>query len=1094
MVKIPFAMIGIIWVISPAFLIPLFFIYLNKYNKERKKNHDLNKQIESLLNPNSSVNPNDSGVPQDFNNPQAPHYQQTQTGYPQQQQGASPQQAFNNTREQPQVVNGNNEKPPVMPMNNGQQFLYPKYNDEQKVERKSNKISSINVILIVGVIFIILSGVIFSTTTWQIMPDFFKTIIIFSVTTLFFCISVFTEKKLKLERTSTAFYFLDSIFLPICMIMIGFFKLFGNWFTLSGDGKFLLFFISSVLLGIASFIGTKKYSSKLFAFTFYSCITLSIIFLLKSLYLSDNVFALCLAIVSAVIIFVVSFITNKETEKQGILLSNINKFVGFNTIVLGSISVFISGSTYISAISMFIFAFAFLSKFFNSEKQSSGSGAFLFISLIGIGLYKLIIPEDNSDIMILLTATAITSAIVGMMLKNEKVNKLLRIFSVIAVAIGYIFIGMPLSVLTNWTGTTLITGTIMLANLTFLSIKYKDKKVFSIQPFFLILLVQGFITYLNVTTFWTCILVSAFSLLAFIVYKKVKLLRTYFSDILFAFTPFVCMFVAFFSVGNSLTNHLKLSNILENYGFYMVICSVIFTLIVSLIIFEKDKTRDVLVKLFEVVLPFSISTIVFSIYSMVEKNEQMFFFIYFAIIIVATILSIIYEKRKEIAKRFTVCLEIYSYILISISFFIATNNFSTDYVFPYFWATALFLGIKAYVSHKSEKVHSRNAFFYTSSVFALIALVVSTANITSKQSLYILVPTIFTLFVTGLYVLYKKTSNKEMLLSPQFENFFAIATAIESVALIVALNLENLHIIYFLTCLISIVVSYYMFLSKRNNIFAFIPTLMIYPFINVAFNQLSTDATTDMTILSVIMFALIAFSARIIHKKVITINKGEEVIIDWLTILNILVIFNIQSVKYSTFINIIIMSIYLLLFLNRFNKNTANPHILTASCLFAVFAFWAQPFFEDADIIMAEINSIPVILFCIAFSFIWKGKRKFVETDCFFILAINITVLLLNAMLNKMLVNALILAGAMLVMLIISYMKKRKKWFILSIAVLVFLTIYLSRRFWVSLEWWIYLLITGTILIAIASINEVQKQKGSSFKTKASRLMSDWEW
>ena len=113
---------------------------------------------------------------------------------------------------------------------------------------------------------------------------------------------------------------------------------------------------------------------------------------------------------------------------------------------------------------------------------------------------------------------------------------------------------------------------------------------------------------------------------------------------------------------------------------------------------------------------------------------------------------------------------------------------------------------------------------------------------------------------------------------------------------------------------------------------------------------------------------------------------------------------------------------------------------------------------------------------------------------CFSIAVSSIAFLLINAMLHELLIDALLLAVAVLIMVIASFMIKRKKWFILSLSVLLFLTVYMSRSFWLSLEWWVYLLSTGIILIATASINEIQKQKGTPLKSKMSRFMSEWKW
>jgi len=57
----------------------------------------------------------------------------------------------------------------------------------------------------------------------------------------------------------------------------------------------------------------------------------------------------------------------------------------------------------------------------------------------------------------------------------------------------------------------------------------------------------------------------------------------------------------------------------------------------------------------------------------------------------------------------------------------------------------------------------------------------------------------------------------------------------------------------------------------------------------------------------------------------------------------------------------------------------------------------------------------------------------------------------------------------------------------------------MSRNFWASLAWWVYLLAAGLILIAIGAANELKKQSAakenkSEFEKKVTRFMSEWTW
>ncbi|MDF2595948.1 MAG: hypothetical protein K0R69_2289, partial [Clostridia bacterium] len=91
-------------------------------------------------------------------------------------------------------------------------------------------------------------------------------------------------------------------------------------------------------------------------------------------------------------------------------------------------------------------------------------------------------------------------------------------------------------------------------------------------------------------------------------------------------------------------------------------------------------------------------------------------------------------------------------------------------------------------------------------------------------------------------------------------------------------------------------------------------------------------------------------------------------------------------------------------------------------------------------------------------------------------------------------IDTLVIGISALAILLISFYYKRKSWFVLSTVTLVFLVLYMSKSFWLSLAWWIYLLVAGIILIGTAAANERFKGKDSNLVKKMGRWMSDWSW
>ena len=86
------------------------------------------------------------------------------------------------------------------------------------------------------------------------------------------------------------------------------------------------------------------------------------------------------------------------------------------------------------------------------------------------------------------------------------------------------------------------------------------------------------------------------------------------------------------------------------------------------------------------------------------------------------------------------------------------------------------------------------------------------------------------------------------------------------------------------------------------------------------------------------------------------------------------------------------------------------------------------------------------------------------------------------------------LLAAALVMFVASFYIRQKKWFLLGGISLVLTAIYMHMKLTDGTQWWVYLLLTGLILIVVAASNEMLKQRGDSLKQRAGRLWEDWTW
>ena len=152
---------------------------------------------------------------------------------------------------------------------------------EQPIKQKG--VSAVNIVLITGALLVILSGIIFASTTWATLPDILRAITLFSFSAVFFGISSLAKRKLSLPKTGTVFYTLGSFFLPITIIAAGFLGLFGEWLSLSGDGCFLLVSVSFLTFSGLALKGSADYESKAFAWGSLAGLSAGTVLMLRQL-------------------------------------------------------------------------------------------------------------------------------------------------------------------------------------------------------------------------------------------------------------------------------------------------------------------------------------------------------------------------------------------------------------------------------------------------------------------------------------------------------------------------------------------------------------------------------------------------------------------------------------------------------------------------------------------------------------------------------------------------------------------------------------------------------------------------------------------
>lgn len=150
---------------------------------------------------------------------------------------------------------------------NHQQQQPSVYSSPTPVIRQEKKpkqpFSPISLLLVAGVIFLFMGGIIFLTNTWNILPDVLRACCLLSASLIAFGANLLAERVFKLQKTGLAFYILGCIFLPLALGGIGVFSLLGEWFSFQGDGVCLLWAVISMSISGSTFLGQKNYRNTL---------------------------------------------------------------------------------------------------------------------------------------------------------------------------------------------------------------------------------------------------------------------------------------------------------------------------------------------------------------------------------------------------------------------------------------------------------------------------------------------------------------------------------------------------------------------------------------------------------------------------------------------------------------------------------------------------------------------------------------------------------------------------------------------------------------------------------------------------------------
>ncbi|NLT12297.1 MAG: hypothetical protein GXY06_07805 [Clostridiaceae bacterium] len=992
--------------------------------------------------------------------------------------------------------------PPIIPLNTNQTNTRPPIAEKQK------SFNAMNILLIVGVLFVILAGAVFATTTWLILPPIVRILTVCSFSGVFFVASVVAEKVLKIPKTAVSFFTLASFFLPISVLAVGFFNLLGDYFSLDGEGRYWIFFAASAVLGVACLIGARRYQFAYFAQACLYCMTAMYIFAIAAFRPEKAVFILLLYVYAIALVLLGQWIRKKGESRLPLeyITRRIPVFAVIHAIVIAMIGLVISGSGVLPGMAAIVFAPFFLTKLFRGKNAYAGT--ILFAAMLTTGFARLYSGGDLMVTLWMLIASAVILSVVGTLgIFPDTMRKWFSAVTSVIIFLVYLIQFGSLIVRGGWTGLQLIALFVLMVALVFVAYRNKARYILYLVPVLAVTFITGLVYLFAHVTLPHGSLLALLSALFFAlcVFSDKKLefsIRTPISDALFSFWCFI---------GAAIANTHGWGEGSGQAGLSLIDGTIPLLILLSILVYlmlEKDSsgTSSLSADISAAFIPEIIFLISIPVFIFLKEymDAVYIFVIFFALMGTFGIWAALNAGRLRLPRALAagsyVFVLIFGTILI-----VALSSAGKDTLIPVVaWISVIYLCVILVLKSRNPSILNPSASNAAYSAIAggaiyLSLLLSAQLWMDLNSGMTTLIFPASAAFIFTVIAMFFAAFDKD--LPPAVRHMgrvgfvgLSLFTTLMIGALLISASIFWTPVVY----LFVLTVLAYRYVKGVSHRFAWLDMLLIFVTSIICIDKIGHPNIqwAGIIIFSLVFIAALLFGRRM-HPRVFSSRIDESFDVrnrtDWPSLMSILFALGLFPLgKYAQWVAFLLLALYALSFVKRTRSKYAERIALTFASFFALVAVWTQPLLDIPDIILLEINLIAFVGFFVLIDrFSWKSKVS--KSLVFVSTCISLAIAGLAAMASADIVDALIIGIASFVILIVSFAFKRKQWFILATVTLLVLVLYMTRAFWAMIEWWIYLLLVGLILIGLAAANEISKQKGEKLSSKAKRIFRDWE-
>ncbi len=295
------------------------------------------------------------------------------------------------------------------------------------------------------------------------------------------------------------------------------------------------------------------------------------------------------------------------------------------------------------------------------------------------------------------------------------------------------------------------------------------------------------------------------------------------------------------------------------------------------------------------------------------------------------------------------------------------------------------------------------------------------------------------------------------------------------------------------------------FLRKNHN-FAAIPELVM------SFNVVNSLIDySESVVMNVFIYLFLLFVYVIMGRICLPefFHREENIFqIDWALLAGVLPVFGAVSTIhwYHSILLCLFLAVYSWFYTGRM-KNSFIPLIMCSafSCLTLLFHNIHDPFHIFEFLYNSEMKTpvvllslLPIHLFILSLLWILPERfRSAIHKARFIMYCFTMLCLLCVSFNFKIVSDALLLMLFSFGILLGSFNVKKLRWFALGFSVLFLTTVRLTRKFWTSLHWGIYLLLAGIILIGVASFTEYKNRYAAEHPDEPKKKFNPfqtWTW